>query len=164
MLRLSELKLPLDHSAADLEVAITRRLRLSPGELRGHHLVKRSVDARRRGAIALVYCLDLELEDGARRRLLRRYAGDPHLRATPDSRYRPVARAEGTSSELRPVVVSFSSIAMILNLLFWGGFAHPVYLIMSHAMQCPINRRQCAGGAGRGPCTPGSGSRPCGCL
>ncbi|MCP9797654.1 NAD(P)/FAD-dependent oxidoreductase [Cyanobium sp. Lug-B] len=105
MLRLSELKLPLDHSADDLEAAITRRLRLAPGELRSHHLVKRSVDARKRGAIALVYCLDLELEAGARRRLLRRFAGDPHLRPTPDSRYRPVARAEGAAAELRPVVV-----------------------------------------------------------
>ncbi|MCP9929864.1 FAD-dependent oxidoreductase [Cyanobium sp. AMD-g] len=105
MLRLSELKLPLDHSAADLEVAISQRLRLAPGELRRHQLVKRSVDARRRGAISLVYCLDLELEGGARRRLLRRFAGDPHLRPTPDSRYRPVARADGTSEALRPVVV-----------------------------------------------------------
>jgi uncharacterized FAD-dependent dehydrogenase len=105
VLRLSELKLPLDHSAADLDAAITRRLRLAPGELRGHRLVKRSVDARRRGAITLVYCLDLDLEAGARRRLLRRHAGDPHLRPTPDSRYRPVTRAEGSSRELRPVVV-----------------------------------------------------------
>lgn len=105
MLRLSELKLPLDHSTADLEAAITQRLGLAPGELRSHQLVKRSVDARRRGAISLVYCLDLALEGGARRRLLRRFAGDPHLRPTPDSRYRPVARAEGTSPALRPVVV-----------------------------------------------------------
>ena len=105
MLRLSELKLPLDHSAADLEAAINQRLRLAPGELRSHQLVKRSVDARRRGAIALVYCLDLELEGGARRRLLRRFAGDPHLRPTPDCRYRPVARADGTNQALRPVVV-----------------------------------------------------------
>jgi uncharacterized FAD-dependent dehydrogenase len=105
VLRLSELKLPLDHSAADLEAAINQRLRLAPGELRSHQLVKRSVDARRRGAIALVYCLDLELEGGARRRLLRRFTGDPHLRPTPDCRYRPVARADGTNQALRPVVV-----------------------------------------------------------
>ncbi len=105
MLRLSELKLPLNHEPQDLEAAILRRLRLAPGELRGHRLVKRSVDARRRGAIALVYCLDLDLENSARRRLLRRFAGDPHLRPAPDSRYRPVARADPSAKVERPVVV-----------------------------------------------------------
>jgi uncharacterized FAD-dependent dehydrogenase len=105
VLRLSELKLPLDHSDADLVAAIHRRLRLTPGELRGHRLVKRSVDARRRGVIALVYCLDLELEEAARRRLLRRHAGDPHLRPAPDTRYRFVAQAGPPLEAHRPVVV-----------------------------------------------------------
>ena len=52
MLRLSELKLPLDHSEADLALAVCQRLRLSPAQLKGHRLVKRSVDARKRQAIA----------------------------------------------------------------------------------------------------------------
>lgn len=108
MLRLSELKLPLDHSEADLRQAILRRLRLPPETLRGHQLVKRSVDARRAGEIRLVYSLDLDLDlDAAgRRRLLRRFAGDPHLRPTPEERYRPVAHlAAAAPPPLRPVVV-----------------------------------------------------------
>jgi uncharacterized FAD-dependent dehydrogenase len=108
VLRLSELKLPLDHSEADLCEAIARRLRLPPAAVRGHRLVKRSVDARRRGAIKLVYSLDLDLDlDGpARRRLLRRFAADPHLRPTPDEAYRPVARlGAGQPPPARPVVV-----------------------------------------------------------
>ena len=108
MLRLSELKLPLDHNEADLRQAILRRLRLPPETLRGHQLVKRSVDARRAGEIRLVYSLDLDLDlDAAgRRRLLRRFAGDPHLRPTPEERYRPVARLAATNpAPLRPVVV-----------------------------------------------------------
>ena len=47
MLRLSELKLPLDHSEADLEAAVCRRLRLESHQLRCLRLVKRSVDARK---------------------------------------------------------------------------------------------------------------------
>lgn len=108
MLRLSELKLPIDHSEADLRQAILRRLRLPPETLRGHQLVKRSVDARRAGEIRLVYSLDLDLDlDAAgRRRLLRRFAGDPHLRPTPEERYRPVAHlAAAAPPPLRPVVV-----------------------------------------------------------
>ncbi len=112
MLRLSELKLPLDHSDAELEAAVVRRLRLKPGELIKHRLVKRSVDARRKPAIALVYCLDVELEPAVEERLLLRNAGDPHLRPSPDERYRfvlePAIATPGPSVEQpqeRPVVV-----------------------------------------------------------
>lgn len=114
MLRLSELKLPLDHSAADLEAAVVKRLRLRPGQLRGHRLVKRSVDARKKPAVALVYCLDLDLEPDAERFVLARAKGDPHLRPTPDERYRFVVtpgqaggRGDGSGGGTgeRPVVV-----------------------------------------------------------
>ena len=58
VLRLSELKLPLDHGEDDLAEAICRRLRVPREVLLSHRLVRRSVDARRRNAIALVYsCL-----------------------------------------------------------------------------------------------------------
>jgi uncharacterized protein len=106
VLRLSELKLPLDHSDAELTAAICRRLRLRPEQLRSHRLVKRSVDARRHRPIRLVYSLDLELalSPAAEARLLERFQGDPHLRPTPDERYRPVAAARDWRG-LRPVVV-----------------------------------------------------------
>jgi len=93
VLRLSELKLPLDHRDEDVAEAVCRRLRLAPEALRAIHLVRRSIDARRRGAIVLVYCLDLDLDlpPAEFRRLLRRFQGDPQLRPSPDSRYQPVA-------------------------------------------------------------------------
>ena len=108
MLRLSELKLPLDHTDADLIVAICRRLRLRPEQLRGHRLVKRSVDARRQGPIRLVYSLDLDLaiSSAAEARLLQRFQSDPHLRPSPDEQYQPVCPAARASWDgLRPVVV-----------------------------------------------------------
>ena len=48
MLRLSELKLPLDHGEEALQEAVLKRLRIPPDRLLGQTLVKRSVDARRR--------------------------------------------------------------------------------------------------------------------
>ena len=107
VLRLSELRLPLDHTPADLDAAICRRLRLRPEQLRGHELIKRSVDARRKGDIRLVYSLDLDLElaPAERRRLQRRFRDDPHLREAPDRRYRAVAHFDATPQDERPVVV-----------------------------------------------------------
>ena len=106
MLRLSELKLPLDHADADLAAAICRRLRLRPEQLHRHRLVKRSVDARKAGAIQLVYSLDLDLDPAAEARLRRRCGSDPHLHPSPDERYRlPLELGPGEAPEPRPVVV-----------------------------------------------------------
>lgn len=107
VLRLSELKLPLDHGEDDLAAAICRRLGVPRGVLLSHRLVRRSVDARRRNAIALVYSVDLDLalDPASQQRLLRRFQGDPHLRPVPDDRYRLVARLEEPSAGPRPVVV-----------------------------------------------------------
>ena len=106
MLRLSELKLPLDHSEADLAAAVLRRLRLAPDQLLGLRLVKRSVDARKSAAITLVYSLDLDLDLDARAeaRLLKRFAGEPHLRPSPDTTYHPVVSG-ANAGKTRPVVV-----------------------------------------------------------
>ncbi|MDA0717490.1 MAG: FAD-dependent oxidoreductase [Cyanobacteria bacterium] len=106
MLRLSELKLPLDHSEADLAAAVLRRLRLAPDQLLGLRLVKRSVDARKSTAISLVYSLDLELglDERAEAKLLQRFARDPHLRPRPDTTYHPVV-GHANDRRMRPVVV-----------------------------------------------------------
>ena len=105
--RLHQLKLPLDHSDADLTLAVCRRLRLRPEQLRRWTLVKRSVDARRRDGIRLVYSLDLELDLPAAllRRLGERAAADPHLQPTPDTRYRQPLQLPPDQALPRPVVV-----------------------------------------------------------
>jgi len=112
-LRLSELKLPLDHREQDLSAAICRRLRLRPEQLRGQRLVRRSVDARRQGQILLVYCLDLDLDLDRHQlqRLQRRFRDDPHLRPSPDESYRYVVEpasggsAAAAGSGPRPLVI-----------------------------------------------------------
>ena len=58
MLRLTELKLPLDHTTAELEAAIAERLEIEPGALLRYSVAKRGNDARRKSAIKLVYAID----------------------------------------------------------------------------------------------------------
>ncbi|MCS5692691.1 FAD-dependent oxidoreductase [Cyanobium sp. FGCU-6] len=138
MLRLSELKLSLDHSEEDLQEAICRRLRIPPTALRSHRLVKRSVDARRRGAIALVYSLDLELDldTVSRKRLERRFADDPHLRPTPDERYRFVARvAANDRPAQRPVVVGAGPCGYFAALLLAQMGLRPLLLERGKAVK-----------------------------
>ena len=106
MLRLSELRLPLDHGPDDLEQAVLRCLKIPPARLLHSQLVKRSVDARRRDRIQLIYSVDVAVDGEAE--LLRRRHGDRRIRLTPNTHYRYVAQAPegiGGDSEQRPVVV-----------------------------------------------------------
>ena len=136
-MRLSELKLPLDHTEDDLCQAVCRRLGISTATLREHRIVKRSVDARRREAIALVYSLDLALEPGLERRLLRRFRGDPHLRPSPDETYRFVAVPGELEMEPlpRPVVVGAGPCGYFAALLLAQMGLRPLLLERGRAVR-----------------------------
>ncbi|KAK0340438.1 hypothetical protein LTR94_030511, partial [Friedmanniomyces endolithicus] len=63
MLRLSELKLPLDHSPEALPAAIASRLGVTEQDIISWSVWKRAHDARKKSAILKVYILDVELRD-----------------------------------------------------------------------------------------------------
>ena len=60
MLRITDLKLPLDHADEALPKAIRARLKLGAKESLSFTVAKRSYDARKRGAILLIYALDID--------------------------------------------------------------------------------------------------------
>ena len=102
MLRLTQLQLPIEHGEGDIERAVAARLHIAAADLLSLQIVRRGVDARKRGAIRFVYTLDLELRDEAS--VQRRCADAAQLRPAPDTRYHFVARAPAPPG-LRPVVV-----------------------------------------------------------
>ena len=102
MLRLAELKLPLDHTEEELTQAVLRRLKIPPDQLLEQRLVKRSIDARRRDRIQLIYSVDVLVRH--EQALMKRRRPGPPLKQAPDTRYRMVAQAP-PDLEARPVVV-----------------------------------------------------------
>jgi uncharacterized protein len=101
MLRLTELKLPLDHAPDALHEAVLARLGLAPDDLLSLSIARRGYDARRRSAIMLVYAVDVGVRDEAA--VLARFAGAPGIGPTPDTRYRfPVHVA---APPARPIVI-----------------------------------------------------------
>jgi uncharacterized FAD-dependent dehydrogenase len=108
VLRLSELKLPLEHGEADLAASICRRLKLAPEALRSQRVVKRSVDARKKAHIQLTYSVEIELEPALEQKLLQRFRKDPHLQPAPNTSYQFVAKAPvgiADGAIPRPVVI-----------------------------------------------------------
>ena len=102
MLRLAELKLPLDHTEEELTQAVLRRLKIPPDQLLEQRLVKRSIDARRRDRIQLIYSVDVLVRH--EQALMKRRRPCLPLKQAPDTRYRMVAQAP-PGLEARPVVV-----------------------------------------------------------
>ena len=102
MLRLTELKLPLDHPPEALREAVLARLGIDDQALHKVEVFRRGWDARRKSAILLVYTVDLEVADEAG--VLAENAGDGHVGRTPDMAYRPVARAPSPACR-RPLVI-----------------------------------------------------------
>jgi uncharacterized protein len=105
MLRLTEIKLPLDHPEEDLRAAILKRLGVAADQLLAFSVFKRSHDARKKSAIALIYSVDVEVKDEAAvLKRLKASNGPGHVGPTPDMEYRFVARAPADLPE-RPVII-----------------------------------------------------------
>ena len=129
MLRLSEVKLPLDHPPEALPAAIAVRLGVAPRDLVSWSIWKRAHDARRKSAILKVYILDVEVKDEAA--VLARFANDVQVAPTPDVAYRPVAVAprDGPRAErLRPVVIGTGPCGLFAGLILAEMGFKPIIL------------------------------------
>ena len=108
MIRLTELRLPIDHAPEDLEVAICKKLAILAKDLIRYEVFKRSYDARKNNILSFIYTLDLSVKD--EEAVLKRLAHDPHIRLSPDTRYHFVTHFDShikPQSALRPVVIGF---------------------------------------------------------
>ena len=63
MIQITQLKLPYQHSAADLENKIRKTLRLSGNQKITYRIVKKSIDARKKPELYLVYSIHISCED-----------------------------------------------------------------------------------------------------
>ena len=132
MLRLTDLKLPLDHPEDALTRAILKRLDIEAASLTSYTVVKRSYDARKRGAILLIYALDIETPREAE--LLRRFTDDQHIQPTPDTDYHFVTRAPA-DLKLRPIVIGTGPCGLFAGLLLAQMGFRPIILDRGKAVR-----------------------------
>ena len=131
-MRLTELKLPLDHSPADLHDAILRRLGIVADELLGFTIFRRGVDARKSAAIVFIYTLDVDLKNEAA--VLKRLRGDRHVGPTPDTAYHFVAQAQAAST-LRPIVIGTGPCGLFAGLILAQMGFRPIILERGKAVR-----------------------------
>lgn len=129
MIRVTEVKLPLDHDEADLKQALYNRLKQFPSE---YQVIRRGYDARRRGDIQLVYTIDCSIDN--EEEFLRNHSLDRNLSKTPEVRYQFVmSRQTGEkianqASYVRPVVIGAGPCGVMAGLLLAQMGLRPLIL------------------------------------
>ena len=155
MIRLSELKLPLDHAADALPLLIARTLGVPLEQLARIDIHKRSFDARK-AELLQVYIVDVEVastpvasrsalparnanvradgltahalaDQALEAALLDRHAANPHINLSPDMGYRPAFTAPDPLP-LRPVVIGFGPCGIFAALLLAQMGFKPIVL------------------------------------
>ncbi|UDF35196.1 UNVERIFIED_ORG: hypothetical protein LHJ69_22035 [Shinella sp. XGS7] len=132
MIRINELRLPLNHEPQALQAAVLARLGLREHELQAFHIFRRGYDARKKSAIVLAYTIDCEVTvDEAD--LLKRLAEDKNIRPTPDTEYKFVGQApvdfySAGEPRLRPVIVGFGPCGLMAALVLAQMGLRPIVL------------------------------------
>ncbi len=123
MLRLTEIRLPLDHPQEDLKAAILKRLGVAAHDLLDYTLFRRGYDARKRNAIVLVYTVDVKVNNEAA--LLKKNI--PQVAIAPDMSYRMVVQAPQGLTE-RPVVIGTGPCGIFAGLILAQMGFRPIIL------------------------------------
>jgi len=132
MIRLTEVKLPLDHPEGEIKSAIVQRLGIPADDLLSYRIFRRGVDARKKSDIRFTYTLDVAVRDEAE--VLARCKNDPHVSIAPDTSYHFVAQAPQNLTS-RPVVIGMGPAGLFAGLLLAQMGFRPLILERGKAVR-----------------------------
>ncbi len=124
MIRIREIALPPEHNPAQLTFEAARALKVPNSKLRQLQIVRRSVDARKKPDVKIVYTVDVRV-DGNEARILRQ-SGCKRASIAPVGFYKPPKSAPATQK--RPVVVGFGPAGMFAALILAQAGLRPLVL------------------------------------
>jgi len=122
MIRIRDISLSPEHNPDQLLFEAAKMLRISGSKIRKLSLVRRSIDARKKPDVRIIYTVDVAI-DGSEQKILRQ-SGCKKASIAPKSYYE-VPKAE--SSE-RPVVVGFGPAGMFAALVLALSGLRPIVL------------------------------------
>lgn len=125
MIRINDIKLPLDHSDEALRDAVLGRLGVDQAALQSFTVFKRSYDARKKHAIQLIYVIDAALPENLEKQLLAR-----GLSPSPDTDYKFVAQVADfpQGEQQRPIVIGFGPCGILSALILAQMGLKPIVL------------------------------------
>ena len=124
MIRLREIALPPEHNVAQLQFEAARMLKIPNSKVRQVKLVRRSIDARKKPDVKIVYTIDVKV-DGNEQKILRN-SKCRRASIAPVSYYK--VPKPGCEDAQRPVVVGFGPAGMFAALVLAIAGLRPIVL------------------------------------
>ena len=124
MIRIRDISLPPEHNAHQLRFEAAQLLRISNSKIRQVKIVRRSVDARKKPDVKIIYTIDVAV-DGSENKVLKA-SGCKRASIAPVSYYKPPKPM--TPSQMRPVVVGFGPAGMFAALILAMAGQKPLVL------------------------------------
>ena len=125
MIRITNVKLPLDHNEDQLHQEILKTLEINEEQLIDFTVFRRGFDARSKHQITLLYTIDLTTDNDPA--VLDAHSDNQNVRVTPDMSYKYVAKAPENLTE-RPVVVGFGPCGIFVGLVLAEMGYNPIIL------------------------------------
>ena len=125
MIRITNIKLPLDHKEPELKKEIIKALGIKANQLTDFMVFRRGFDARNKNQISLLYTIDATTDNDAV--VLKANQNNQNIRVTPDMTYKYVAKAPENLTE-RPVVVGFGPCGIFAGLVLAEMGYKPIVL------------------------------------
>ena len=125
MLRLLEVRLPLDHTDGELRATICATLGIKSSDILAYSVARRGYDARKPDHIVLVYTLDVTVKNPAA--LLKRHRKNRRISATPETAYR-LGTPASRPPRPRPIVIGLGPAGLFAGLLLAQRGLRPLIL------------------------------------
>ena len=124
MIRLRDISLPPEHNAHQLSFEAAQMLHISTSKIRQLRIVRRSIDARKKPNVRIIYTIDVAVE-GNEKRILK-LAGCKRASLAPVSYYK-VPKTDARPGK-RPIVVGFGPAGMFAALILAISGLKPLIL------------------------------------
>ncbi len=128
MLRINEIKLPLDAPQEELKLAAAKVMKIKPEDIQELSIYRRSIDSRHKDNIQFVYAVDV-ITTADEQRILKR-CDKRRVQQTEVYEYEMVENKH--QSALRPVIIGFGPAGMFCALMLARAGLRPIVLERGH--------------------------------
>lgn len=123
MIKISDMKFPVDYTEKDIQQRISKELRIEKERIKGFSIARRSVDARKKNDVKFIISVNVKVE-GDEKKIISRCKSKNVTEA------KPFACKEIKCRELKnpPVIVGMGPAGLFAGLMLARGGANPIIL------------------------------------